>query len=424
MTTPKLQKTISTIILVLVILGTIGYPGWWLLQHRDLDLPSYYVAGTLVLEAKNPYHPVELGTTAQNLGLDKPIYPYIYFPMLAISFMPLTLLEYPTVQMIWFIITEGFFWLSVGLLIAIIRHCYDIKLKVTTIKGIILIALCTVSYPLVINFINGQVNTIILFLLCAFLYLLIHKSDHLAGVALGIVSMLKPQPLILIPYLVYKKRYRSALVASGTFVFGTISTALIIGWQNFIYYLKEVLPTFSMVKTSFPPIPLNLPANQSIHGFVARLFQTSVYSTAPFNSPEWVKPVSTLLVVIILLVSGFRIWSWRNSSLSEARNLLREVSFLIIVSILLSPITWDHHLILAVIAMVFIYFESVSHRVSTPAFLAALLCWILLIIPLFPDSRFWLKSAVLTLGISLKTAALLSFWSTLAFTGVTDETQP
>jgi len=413
---------IISIIVILALGFSVVYPAYWIFHYRAMDLPSYYIAGKLVLSGNNPYHPVELGMTAQALGLDNPIYPYIYFPMIALIFMPLSLLDYHTVQTIWFFVSQLFFWLSLFLMHFLINRQKTTNSKDSYRSSMIIILISCFSYPLIVNFQNGQVNTIILFLLSAFLVLLMKKSDYLAGISLGIVCMIKPQPLIIIPYLLFKRRFLAAGATALSFIIGTVATVQVVGWNNFLYYLKEVMPTFALVKTSFPSIPIYVPANQSIHGLIYRLLDTTQYSAGFVHYPSLVKPVANLVVFFILSVTAYKIWKWNKNQSESDNSIFRDSVFLLLTSIIISPITWDHHIVIASLAAVYQILGKPRFSLKHPANILVVFFWILLMLPLYPDNSFWMQNPFTTIGMSLKTFALLGFWGSFAFQSVENMT--
>ena len=428
-------RAIAAVLIAAAFVVAVIYPLVQVLNRRCLDLPSYYIAGKLALSGRNPYNPMELRMTAQALGMGILVYFYIYFPMLALIFMPLSLLDYQTVQIGWFLLSQTFFWLSPVLLCAIDAACRPPGVPADKRRITALIILLCLSYPLVSNFVNGQVNTLILFLLCAFILQLIRGSDVQAGVLLAIVAMIKPQPLILFPYLVLKRRFRAAMAALAAFVLGTAATASVIGWSNFRYYLREVLPTFNMVQTSFPPILIYAPPNQSIHGFLFRLMHSTEYSRGFGQWPHLIRPAATALVVLVLCVSAWAMIRRQDGTRSQpdrlplkhagkgagpaanpaqAQRMFRECAFLIVTSILLSPITWDHHLVTLGIAGASLLFAQPLPGFRRWPGLALLICWIVIMSPMMPFASIWTGSPFAGLGISLKLFAIAGFWALLA----------
>lgn len=422
------RKTVAVVLIVTAVCLSVIYPLLQILQGRCLDLPSYYIAGKLALNGRNPYNPVELRMTAQALGMGTLVYPYIYFPMLALIFMPLSLLDFSVVQILWFCISQAFFWLSLAVMRTIADACRPDDARSPSGSRVALILMACLSYPLVSNFVNGQVNTVILFLLSAFILQLIKGADIQAGLLLGIVGMIKPQPLILFPYLLLRRRFRAAVSALITFVAGTAATASVIGWSNFRYYLTEVLPTFNMVHTTFPPILIYAPPNQSIHGFLYRLLRSTEYSSGFVQVPSLIRPLSTMLVILVFLISAGALIRWRREDLrnkratspgsdpmvgweqTKARGIFRDCAFLIVTSILLSPITWDHHLVIVTIAGAYILGRISVAELIRPAVLPMFLCWVIVMSPMRPFHPAWTVSPAAGLGISLKLFAIAGFW--------------
>lgn len=406
----KGRNTVLILLGVASILLSIGYPGYWLLHNRSLDLPSYYVAGLLMVNNRNPYLPGEFWFTAEQLGLADPIYPYIYFPIIALIFMPLSLMKYSTVQILWFGISQVFFWFSIVLLVQITHRCFPSKQIPLLTRFLYLLPITCLSYPLVVNFQNGQVNTIMLFLICSFLYLILAESHIAAGVALALVIMIKPQPALIVPYLLYRKQFRSAISTIVTFIVGAILSGLAVGWDNFCYYLTDVLPSFSMIETRFPTIYPFVPPNQSIIGIVSRIFQNTMYTPGIIDRADLVRPVSSLLLAIILAIGFIRVFIWNQSRPTSDGSLLRDCSYLLVMSILLSPITWDHHLVIMFLAAAYLMFEQPTKFWKSLKGIFFLICWILMALPLFPFHRIWTSNGFFALGASIKGFALLGFW--------------
>ncbi len=404
----------GTIAVLIIVLGlTVVYPGWWLTHYRAMDLPSYYVAGTLARESMNPYDPNLLVGAARALNIDDPIYPYIYFPMLALIFMPLSLLSYPVVQLLWFGLMQLFLWLSVIILYALIKPPEKDVMHPWLSAGVI--AICGFSYPLIEDLKNGQINVLILFLTCAFLYSLRGKSDLAAGITLGLVGMIKPQPLLIAPYLLLVGRRRAGAAAIITFIVGTVSTGAVLGRQFLAYYIREVLPTFNMVKTSFPPIMNFAPPNQSIQGIVSRFFQNTRFSEAILDMPTATAPVSRGITGIILVLTVLALFRHRQKLPYAFDRVFRDSSLILVTSLIISPITWNHHLVLMAVTGVYTFRAlTVSNsRCSWDFILVA--CWILIVLPLDPFNRIWAQNQFWNLGMSLKAYALLVFWGAFYF---------
>ncbi|MBN1296938.1 DUF2029 domain-containing protein, partial [bacterium] len=277
-------------------------PLFRLLDTPALDFKSYYIAGHLAIEGNNIYLPDQQLRIATEQNLGSHFYPYIYFPMIAVMIMPLAMIPFQTAQWIWTILSllAWFTGLAIltGLLHRKIVH-FDPQVqqwKTATQWVLTVSILAGISESIAL----GQINTFSFLLLTLFLAATDENHPAAAGFCLGVLCLIKPQPALLIPYLFLVHRARTAWVAVTVALTGTATTASVIGWNYFKYYLKEVMPTFSMIETSFPPIMIQSPPNRSIYGAIARLGLDSPWTTAWFHNSVLVLVGIRLSVLFIL----------------------------------------------------------------------------------------------------------------------------
>lgn len=407
----------------LLILGLISIyvsvlsPGIWLLHHRSVDLPSYYVAGYMVLKDANPYHPDEIITMAYQVDLTEPIFPYIYFPLVAVLFIPLSMIRYQTVQILWYYISQIFFLFSIVFLYRITRRCYSSDSPVFLKRFFYLIPITCLSFPLISNFRHGQINTIILFFVCAFLYFLMTNSEILAGFALALVLSIKPQPAFILPYLLLKKRFKCAASTIISFIIITGLTVFVVGSRNFLFYLTNILPSFGLTQSEFQRIFIYWPGNHSLQGFVSRLFLTTMDSFSLWEKPDLITWVSYILLLTVIAISFFRLHTWSRNKPTTDRMLLRDCSYLLILSIMASPITWDHHLVLIFPLAAFLLFEKPNKFWKSLAGITILFCWIIMANDLYLVHPFWTMNKITSLGMSIKMFAILGFWGLISIYG-------
>jgi alpha-1,2-mannosyltransferase len=81
--------------------------------------------------------------------------------------------------------------------------------------------------PLRETFLFGQVNAVLLFLVAADLLFLVRYNRSVAGVGIGLATAIKLTPGIFIVYLVITRRFRAAMVASGTTMAATVFAAAV-----------------------------------------------------------------------------------------------------------------------------------------------------------------------------------------------------
>jgi alpha-1,2-mannosyltransferase len=172
----------------------------------------------------------------------------------------------------------------------------------------------------------GQVDVL---LAAAVLYdLSLPDQARRKGIAIGVAAGLKLTPAIFVPYLLLTRRYRAAVTATVTFaVTVAIGYAVLPGSSN--YYWDA---TFLNPQRISPP---ENDENQSLLGALARLLHTA---TAP---GLWLP--AALAVAVIGLALAARAQRRGDEGLGYALTA--------ITGLLISPISWTHHWVLAVPAL-------------------------------------------------------------------------
>nr|WP_249713878.1 glycosyltransferase 87 family protein [Micromonospora sp. NBRC 107566] len=176
-----------------------------------------------------------------------------------------------------------------------------------------------------INF--GQVNMILLFLVAADLLRLVARRHPLAGVGIGLATAIKLTPGIFILYLLLTRRWRAALVASGTFAGASVLAGAVAPNASREFWTSALWDTDRVGRLDFV-------SNQSLQGVVARM--NSLYPSRLL----WL-----LLVVLALVVWAWRVWASRGDELFG-------LAVTGVVGALISPVTWIHHLVWLIPALV------------------------------------------------------------------------
>jgi alpha-1,2-mannosyltransferase len=176
--------------------------------------------------------------------------------------------------------------------------------------------------PLRETFLFGQVNVYLVFLVAADLVLLVGRGSRFAGVGIGLATAIKLTPAIFIIYLVVTRRWRAAFVAGGTAALATLAAGVIAPDASRIFWTDALWNTDRIGAVAFI-------SNQSLNGAVARL------NAADPSTALW------LLAVFAILV----IWVVRVRRTATAGDEMTGFALTGIVSCLISPITWVHHLV-------------------------------------------------------------------------------
>lgn len=175
----------------------------------------------------------------------------------------------------------------------------------------------------------GQVNILLALLITWDL----SRPDgaRLKGAALGLAAGIKLTPAIFVIYLLLTRRYRAAAVAAGTFA-ATIGAAFAIVPASAAWYWTGAFFDAGRVSTG-PHQALTI--NQSLLGMLARVRHTT---NVP---PAW------LAVVVLVGLAGLALAARAGRTGNEAAGF----SLSAITGLLISPVSWSHHWVIAIAAL-------------------------------------------------------------------------
>ncbi len=186
------------------------------------------------------------------------------------------------------------------------------------------VALCLVAAfePMreTINF--GQVNTLLLFLVAVDLLRLLPHGSRWAGVGIGLATAIKLTPGIFIVYLLVTRRWRAAVIASGTAAGATVLAAALFPDASREFWTSALWNTGRVGELAFV-------SNQSLRGVVARL------------DPQH----PSTLAWLVLVAATVALWAWRSRAASSAGDEATGLALTGAVMCLVSPVTWVHHLV-------------------------------------------------------------------------------
>jgi alpha-1,2-mannosyltransferase len=199
----------------------------------------------------------------------------------------------------------------------------------------------------------GQVNMLMLILVAADLLWLVAPAygpptgkpararyRRWAGVGIGLATAIKLTPGIFIVYLLVTGRWRAAVTASGTAAVATLLAAALAPNASREFWTTALWDTDRVGDMSFI-------SNQSLHGMIARL------DPAQPSTLAWLALVAAALVF----------WGWRVRAAVAARDEVGGLALTGVVGALVSPVTWVHHLVWLIPALVLL----VDHAYAAPA---------------------------------------------------------
>ncbi|MFB6961449.1 glycosyltransferase 87 family protein [Streptomyces sp. NPDC056309] len=198
----------------------------------------------------------------------------------------------------------------------------------------------------------GQVNLLLLALVLADGWLLSSgrgRWGRWAGAGIGLAAAVKLTPAVFIGLLLLARRWRAAAVATAVTAVATLLAAWAAPDASRFYWTHALWDTTRVGR-------LDYVSNQSLQGVLARL-------AAP-GEPS--RAVWALTVVLVLAV-----WVWRTHRALRADDWPAVLALTGLVSCLISPITWVHHLVWLLPSFAVLVH---ARRLRTAAVLYGLLC--------------------------------------------------
>lgn len=282
------------------VLTTRSWPLW------DLDV---YVAGADALMAH-----VDLYTVSAHGLL------FTYPPFAAIAFVPLSAAGSAASGILTLLSLASFGF--VGLVVAR-------RLRLRTGIAVIVVVAALVLEPVTRTLVLGQVNLVLMALVVADLLVV---PARCRGVLIGLAAGLKLTPAVFVIYFLIKRDYRAVAQSAAGFV---VSVAL--GWV--------IAPDASMTYWSGRALALGSfgdyqvqSANQSLRGVLIRVLGT----------PDPPVVLWALLATLVLALG-----TWVSRDRIRAADDVGALLALAATGLLLSPISWTHHWVWVVVAVLY-----------------------------------------------------------------------
>jgi alpha-1,2-mannosyltransferase len=328
---------------VLVIAALAALVLWYLAKFADrhgfFDLKVYYGAVRYWAWGHGEiYDFLKPGTK----------YGFTYPPFAMLTMLPMAVLPWPLVFTVSWIATVAVTLLLIAWLLgpAVRRYGWPTWFALTVAM---ILALGFEPLHETISF--GQVNMFLVIVVMADFVLLVRRDRRWAGVGVGLATAVKLTPGIFIVYLLLVRRYRAAVVASVTFAVATVFAMAVAPNASREYWTEALWDTDRVGQLSYI-------SNQSWEGFVARLHP---------NHPS-------MSLWGLLVLATLAIWAWRARRASG--DVLGGVALTGVAGSLVSPITWVHHLVWLLPALLLLVDRGLAargrRRIALLAFATAL----------------------------------------------------
>jgi hypothetical protein len=404
------DKTLKRALVCLFVLLYVPYlyqQGYQRAAQSPGDFPTLYWGAKLVFEeGRSPYVDGAFDEVAQRE--QRRIFPYLYPPPSLLAFYPFSTSTYDAAKVRLLVVSHVCLLLILYLLFLRIRP-FEPPQAWRFFTAALMIVYVLHYYPVADNFAWGQINLMVLALVC-FAWLAMKRGWHALGVAvpLSLAVLLKAYPLLLLPLLVIRKRYAAAgwtvaLVA----LYGLVSWWVLPSglWGD---WLANVAPTggYGLRPFNLPFIPVE-PWNHSLNGFML-FVQDRVPEVFGLPTRLITKPFTYLFAGAVGAATvGLAFLSARKGQ--GERTLDADVSLFLLMMFLVAPLSWEHHLVYALPAALFAIHFLLKGPTRPPAACGALAALFVIAWELPRDDWFPLHG-VLGLSNALKFFAAFGLW--------------
>ena len=194
-----------------------------------------------------------------------------------------------------------------------------------------------VSFPFANTIDVGQGNEFVMLGLAAGIWGVMHRRGAVAGIGLGVATILKVSPVLLIVYLLVRGERRPAIWAAATALVLSVTAALVGRPLEFWNWLRDVAPEIGRGSLHV--------WNQAGVGWLARLTASGHANLAVQRTlPQfW-----SLLAYALAGSTMMCLWRYRrNHPIAPL-----ELGVLVLVALLVGPLSWEHYFVWAFIPFV------------------------------------------------------------------------
>lgn len=404
------DKTLKRAIVCLFVFFYVPYlyqQGYQRAAQQPGDFPTLYWGAKMVFEeGRSPYLDGAFAEVAERE--QRRIFPYLYPPPSLLAFYPFAAVTYGAAKVQLLVISHVCLLVILYLLFLRIRPFEPPPTR----RGLAA-ALMTVYvlnyYPVADNFAWGQINLIVLALVCL-AWLAFKRGGHALSVAvpLSLAVLLKTYPVLLLPLLVIRRRYAAAAWTVGLVALYGLVSWWVLPPRLWGDWLANVAPTggYGLRPFNLPFIPVE-PWNHSINGFML-FVQDRLPEVCGVPTRLITRPLTYLLAGAVGAATvGLALLSARRGQ--GGRTLDAEVALFLLMMFLVAPLSWEHHLVYALPAALFALHFLLTRPLHPAAALGALAALFVLAWELPRDDTFALPG-VLSLSNAVKFFAAFGLW--------------
>ncbi len=242
----------------------------------------------------------------------------------------------------------------------------NLRIDISPQVGLAILTLLLLCNPLLSQVQQGQLTAVVVFLLT--LCWTFERSDRpwLAGLSLGIATALKLFPGFLFLPFVLRRRWRVVLAGVASLVGLSALTLAVLGFDTYLAYACDVLPTIAKYRGACH--------NLSLCGIWYKLLVPLPHWMPVTFAPATPQPLAAACGY--LLVAGLVTFVTSKIVLRAPQDVDLWFSASTVAMLLVSPVTWDHYLLLLLLPVPVLWQRLPRSGLAWPPFLffVGLLC--------------------------------------------------
>ena len=335
--TPQGQRWICRGFVCLAVVGLVVY------SQRDGDFIGYVQVGNLLLDGQNIY--------------DTPL--NTWPPFFSLVCVPLALLDALNPYLahgIWILLNYGCFLVVLCVMARLVyQRPFSLGYKpnhLSLAAPELFVPVLLTSFYIASNFEHLQINLILFCLTLLGLYLQATQREFAGSVAIGCAAAMKVMPAALIPYLVYRGRFKAALYTTLATALFSLSPVAVWGWPQFWQYMETWRGALRMGWSVGK-------MNQSVYAMLDRF---AGHHLMPLTSPgvdglpASGAPIVTLLwLAAVLIALGLSIALFRGQASPHSPTTLAEWSVVLIVAAVFGTVSWKAYLVVLLLPNAVLY---------------------------------------------------------------------
>lgn len=275
--------------------------------------------------------------TGMRPGRDEPMLRWNAHPPASVLLgLPFARLNYPDAQFAWNLVSFLLFVVSLALVLRELGVRYPPQAVLPTVT---LILLCG---PIATQISQGQLNFVLTFLLVLGWAADRRGYTGWAGAAVGAAAAFKLYPAFVFLYFVCTRRWRALATGAVAFLALNGLALALFGTEAFRTYFEQVVPSVVQYQTGW--------RNLSLNGFWIRVFTPLERSVPLIDSPAAGRAVGLAVRGLVVLVAAAVCW---RAKTVEQRD--RAFAVTLVGMLLVSPITWNHYLVLLLMPVALVW---------------------------------------------------------------------